>query len=338
MILLLLIFIAAILLFGAAAVKAGLTKGFFALVTILAISGIIVSLSGDIDKGEALPIFLGVSTVFIVIIALVCFVGLKILMKPSKSEENIAKDNKWKKIALHVFLWCGTVVSLVLGVDLIAHNYYFGVYEGIVFFISAILLCPIVTFILIKQEKFRKVTILSGIVVFALHFFLIQSGVYFDLYYNTDGYVEYRQSLVAQQVEKVFSNYELNANATVTDRLCDKVTVECSDMENYSNEDLIILGKALQDYDEFSLECSVVSGENTYMFVTDYPDKLTITKNGELIYPQERETLQNATSSNDNKSGEYWCMGKNDTCQNKTTSPDDFFCDECDPDGDNIEG
>lgn len=74
------------------------------------------------------------------------------------------------------------------------------------------------------------------------------------------------------------------------------------------------------------------------MFVTDYPDKLTITKNGELIYPQERETLQNSTSSNDNKSGEYWCMGKNDTCQNKTTSPDDFFCDECDPDGDNIEG
>lgn len=37
-------------------------------------------------------------------------------------------------------------------------------------------------------------------------------------------------------------------------------------------------------------------------------------------------------------SEKYWCMGKNDTCQNKTTSPDDFFCDECDPDGDNIEG
>lgn len=36
--------------------------------------------------------------------------------------------------------------------------------------------------------------------------------------------------------------------------------------------------------------------------------------------------------------GEYWCMGKNDTCQNKTSAPDDFFCDECDPDGDNKEG
>lgn len=36
--------------------------------------------------------------------------------------------------------------------------------------------------------------------------------------------------------------------------------------------------------------------------------------------------------------GDYWCMGKHDTCQNKTNSPDDFFCDECDPNGDNIEG
>jgi len=37
-------------------------------------------------------------------------------------------------------------------------------------------------------------------------------------------------------------------------------------------------------------------------------------------------------------SGDYWCMGKHDTCQNKTDSPDDFFCDECDPNRDNIEG
>ncbi|QRN84867.1 hypothetical protein JR334_07760 [Clostridia bacterium] len=35
--------------------------------------------------------------------------------------------------------------------------------------------------------------------------------------------------------------------------------------------------------------------------------------------------------------GEYWCMGKNDTCQNKTYDPWDFYCDECDPDRDGIE-
>lgn len=36
--------------------------------------------------------------------------------------------------------------------------------------------------------------------------------------------------------------------------------------------------------------------------------------------------------------GTYWCMGKNDTCKNKTTSPTDLYCSSCDPDGDNIEG
>lgn len=37
-------------------------------------------------------------------------------------------------------------------------------------------------------------------------------------------------------------------------------------------------------------------------------------------------------------SDEYWCMGKGDTCKNKTYSPYDFYCSECDPNGDNIEG
>lgn len=36
--------------------------------------------------------------------------------------------------------------------------------------------------------------------------------------------------------------------------------------------------------------------------------------------------------------GEYYCMGKNDTCPNKTKNPYDLYCDSCDPDGDNIEG
>lgn len=36
--------------------------------------------------------------------------------------------------------------------------------------------------------------------------------------------------------------------------------------------------------------------------------------------------------------GEYYCMGKNDTCKNKTSSPTDLYCYSCDPDGNNIEG
>ena len=36
--------------------------------------------------------------------------------------------------------------------------------------------------------------------------------------------------------------------------------------------------------------------------------------------------------------GEYYCMGKNDTCPNKTRNAYDLFCSACDPDGDNMEG
>ena len=36
--------------------------------------------------------------------------------------------------------------------------------------------------------------------------------------------------------------------------------------------------------------------------------------------------------------GSYYCMGKNDTCKNKTNNKYDLYCSSCDPDGDNIEG
>ncbi len=36
--------------------------------------------------------------------------------------------------------------------------------------------------------------------------------------------------------------------------------------------------------------------------------------------------------------GSYYCMGKNDTCPNKTNNKYDLYCSSCDPDGDNIEG
>lgn len=36
--------------------------------------------------------------------------------------------------------------------------------------------------------------------------------------------------------------------------------------------------------------------------------------------------------------GTYYCMGKGDTCPNKTHNAYDLYCSSCDPDGDNIEG
>lgn len=45
-----------------------------------------------------------------------------------------------------------------------------------------------------------------------------------------------------------------------------------------------------------------------------------------------------AANDDDLGAGEYYCMGKNDTCKNKTSSPTDLYCYSCDPDGNNIEG
>ncbi len=44
------------------------------------------------------------------------------------------------------------------------------------------------------------------------------------------------------------------------------------------------------------------------------------------------------SSSSSSSGGLYYCMGKNDTCPNKTNSPYDLYCSSCDPNNDNIEG
>jgi len=334
MIVLLLIFIMLILLFGAAAVKTGMTKAFFGILVILAIAGAIVALSGDIGKEEALPIFLGVSISFILIIALVCFVVLKILMKPAKSEETTTKNTKWKIVLLHILLWCGTAASLFFSINFFTKNYHYGynsLMNGLIFFIPVVLLCPLFVMRLIKQPKFRIVGIACGIVIFAGYLFFISS----DTYYYSDGFIQYRQVRTTEQIEALFADYSLSASVKVEDKYCNQVTIICSDLGSRSEDDLISIGNALQEYDSFDLDCSIFSGLDTYTFSTDFHDGFTISKNGEQIYPQEREK---PTATTSNSKGEYWCMGKNDTCQNKTSAPHDFFCDECDPDGDNKEG
>ncbi len=45
----------------------------------------------------------------------------------------------------------------------------------------------------------------------------------------------------------------------------------------------------------------------------------------------------NSNSSSSSSGGEYWCMGKNDTCKNKTSDPLDLFCSSCDKNNDNVE-
>lgn len=36
--------------------------------------------------------------------------------------------------------------------------------------------------------------------------------------------------------------------------------------------------------------------------------------------------------------GDYYCMGKNNPCRNKTKNAYDLYCNSCDPNGDNVEG
>ena len=46
----------------------------------------------------------------------------------------------------------------------------------------------------------------------------------------------------------------------------------------------------------------------------------------------------NGKDYGDDDGGSYYCMGKNDTCPNKTNNKYDLYCNSCDPDGDNVEG
>lgn len=57
-----------------------------------------------------------------------------------------------------------------------------------------------------------------------------------------------------------------------------------------------------------------------------------------LIEAHYNPPSSSSNSSDTLPSGEFWCMGKNDTCKNKTYDPYDYYCSSCDPDGDNVEG
>jgi|GEM_PF-5135875 len=63
-------------------------------------------------------------------------------------------------------------------------------------------------------------------------------------------------------------------------------------------------------------------------------------KSVETNKPSSTNNSNNSSSSSNGEllKDEYWCMGKNDSCKNKTYSAYDLYCSSCDPDGDNIEG
>ncbi|MDE6656954.1 MAG: hypothetical protein K2J88_00015 [Oscillospiraceae bacterium] len=78
--------------------------------------------------------------------------------------------------------------------------------------------------------------------------------------------------------------------------------------------------------------------ENTEIITEQITEPMTtVKKTTSATTFQEIKTKTNNTVSNAD-SESYYCMGKNDTCPNKTYDPYDFYCSSCDPDNDNIEG
>ncbi len=71
--------------------------------------------------------------------------------------------------------------------------------------------------------------------------------------------------------------------------------------------------------------------------------KAVTTKSTTSTSKKESKTSSTSKSSSNSKDTStkketYYCMGKNDTCNNKTSDPYDFYCHSCDPDNNNIEG
>ena len=74
---------------------------------------------------------------------------------------------------------------------------------------------------------------------------------------------------------------------------------------------------------------------------TTIPETIPETKHktsSQITTKEKTVSKSNDTVSKSNSVESYYCMGKNDTCKNKTYDPYDFYCSSCDPDNDNIEG
>lgn len=72
------------------------------------------------------------------------------------------------------------------------------------------------------------------------------------------------------------------------------------------------------------------------------PTTTSKTKDNDTTTTKESSSSSSSSSlksiSDSSSNDGYYCMGKNDTCTNKTSSPYDLYCHSCDPDDNNIEG
>ena len=144
------------------------------------------------------------------------------------------------------------------------------------------------------------------------------------------GLAEYRVGEVYELYIQLSENYTLMAQAIENNdmTLYDQTTanvLQNIDAQQKMLEDVAyvheersrILNEMLAMIESIAEEFSIDITSPTYAAASDVEDNV---------------------SDDELSSGEYWCMGKGDTCQNRTYSPYDLYCSACDPNEDNIEG
>lgn len=88
-------------------------------------------------------------------------------------------------------------------------------------------------------------------------------------------------------------------------------------------------------------QCDVSGWSDIIAISANYLDTYAVKSDGTVFVTKKDATPSTNTIINNNdtlRDDEFWCMGKNDTCKNKTSSAYQFYCRTCDPNGDNIEG
>lgn len=80
------------------------------------------------------------------------------------------------------------------------------------------------------------------------------------------------------------------------------------------------------------------SSTSTKTTSTEDVTESAATKKSTDISANADESSSKSDYSSQKADESYYCMGKNDTCTNKTSDPYDFYCHSCDPDDNNIEG
>lgn len=122
------------------------------------------------------------------------------------------------------------------------------------------------------------------------------------------------------------------SNFEITDYVRGKDYEDGDVSENIQVIDKQLIKTEISEYDQLRVEMTVKDSNGN---ITEKVITFKVKK--EQVLDNDNSKPVKPIDNSDLKEGEYWCMGKNDTCQNKTKDPFDFYCRICDKNNDNIE-